>query len=784
MFHPTVIAAALDRYYADPTLAPLLAQLDLPLHDDYPVAWCHQMKEELDGLVNEDGTIRPPSYEQQQFIVHEQLRSKVDYAYAAQRYHFISAEGVGLKPLYPLWESQQVMLDLLARIELQRHEDSWGALLLAVLKARQLGLSTFTQSIMAHKATTQGHLRMLVASDVEDSSKHLYAMFETILDDLPYWLKPPVRNKAVGERRVFDTGTVYWAAWGKSSRGGLKEKGGKKGNLGRGKTISQFHISEYSTWEYPEQLRDGFFPAVPLKISTFGVVESTAKGRGDEWHTLCLGAMDHSNDFELCFIPWYAEPTKYSRPAPAAWSPDSTTLAHAKRCELEGPKYLNKPVSLTRDQLFWWEKKRQDFERAGALYQFLEEYPAEPAEAFQFSGRSCFPIHVVERIRAAAKPPLVVCELRPQTPAARLVDDERQRQLAAASGLAFTPRASLDAPDPAQPLSPGRPIVPILLPDGYGFRALRTEELRRRVAEHGQKGLLDLLQIFEAPRKRGPRRYILAADVAEGVGLDRSVCDVIRCPTVMEPAEQVAQFITDSRDPASFAYVMDALGRWYTDEDGVEAMAAPETNVGPGGVTLNTLQLHLGYGHLYIWEYLDAADPAKRYTRKAGWWTNTRTRPALLGKLYGALTTIDPITNQPDFIIHSEWTLTDLQNFVSLETGRLEDGEAMRGFYDDCVMSAGIGIYVAWQKAGGERTPIEELRRARAAEQALLKSHAEQKQRDWRNSPCPAEYVGQYLRPEDDPGDPDVTTRFEGDRYPEADPFLDNSQWFRYSHGR
>lgn len=775
MFHPTVIAATLDGFYRDPELAPQLASLPDRLHDDYPVEWCHQMREAIDGIKDEDtgALTRTLTEEEAQFIVHEIFRCKADYSYAAQRYHFISAEGVGLKPLYPLWESQAIALETIGRVEHLRHQDRWGAVLLAFLKARQLGLSTLTQSILAHKVTTQGHLRGMVASDVEDSSKHLYGMFETILDNLPWWLKPAVKYKAIGERRVFDTGTVYWAAWGKSSRGGLKEKGGQKGNLGRGKTVSQFHISEYSTWEYPQQLRDGFFPAVPLKISTFGVVESTAKGRNDEWHRLCLGAMSHDSDFTLCFIPWYAEISKYARPAPPAWVPDDTTLAHAKRCEQEGPKYLFRPVTLTREQLYWWEVKRKSFEASGALYQFLEEYPAEPNEAFQYSGRSPFPIHVIERIRNAARPPIAVCELRPQTPAARLVDDARQKIRAEETGKAFTPLAELDVPDK-------KPFVPIILPDGYGFRAIGTRELHDRTRNLGDKALLDLLQVWEAPRTRGPRRYIMSVDVSDGVGLDRSVVDILRIATLFEPAEQVAQFITDSRDAASVAYCCDALGRWYTDEDGVEAKAAIEVNIGPGGVTQNMLQLHLGYTNFFIWEYVDAADPGRRRTTRIGWVTNTRTRPILLGKLYSALTALDPVTNQPDLIVHSEWTLTDLQDFQS-ETGRLEDGEAAPGKFDDCVMGLGIGSQVAWLEAGGERVPIDERRRVRTAEAELHKAREDQQARDWRNSAVPADYSSKYVRPEDDPGDCDVTTRLEGDAH-ERDPFLDNGQWFGYSH--
>ena len=45
----------------------------------------------------------------------------------------------------------------------------------------------------------------------------------------------------------------------------------------------------------------------------------------------------------------------------------------------------------------------------------------------------------------------------------------------------------------------------------------------------------------------------------------------------------------------------DAIGRYYADADQVEAMAAIETN-NHGLATQDTLQLHLGYGHFYVWD--------------------------------------------------------------------------------------------------------------------------------------------------------------------------------------
>ncbi len=156
------------------------------------------------------------------------------------------------------------------------------------------------------------------------------------------------------------------------------------------------------------------------------------------------------------------------------------------------------------------------------------------------------------------------------------------------------------------------PPDPLTLPKGYGFRPLRPGELTQRGS------LLSLLSIWEAPRRRGPRRYIIGVDVADGLGQDRSVVEVIRAGTLHEPAEQVAEYVADDISPMQLAYVIQAVGEYYRDEDNVEAKVAIERN-NHGLSTQDTLHLHLGYGHFYIWEYFDARDPSKRYaTTSAG----------------------------------------------------------------------------------------------------------------------------------------------------------------------
>jgi hypothetical protein len=244
-----------------------------------------------------------------------------------------------------------------------------------------------------------------------------------------------------------------------------------------------------------------------------------------------------------------------------------------------------------------------------------------------------------------------------------------------------------------------------------------------------------VLAIWEYPRARGKRRYVMSVDVGEGLGGDYTVIDVLRVGTIEEPAEQVAQWASNTHSTQEVAFVCDAIGRLYPDEDGIEALAAIEIN-NHGLAVQDTLQLHLGYSHFYVWEYADAGDPAKRFSSKIGWVTSSRTRPMLIAGYYSAITTFDPITGQPDVVLNSPLTRGELRHFIT--AGTIGEAEAARGQHDDGVMASAIGRYVAWRLAGGEEEPIDEKRRRRAAQQAQRDRAVVTAQRDWRNSAATA----------------------------------------------
>jgi hypothetical protein len=218
--------------------------------------------------------------------------------------------------------------------------------------------------------------------------------------------------------------------------------------------------------------------------------------------------------------------------------------------------------------------------------------------------------------------------------------------------------------------------------------------------------------------------------VGDGLGQDYSVVSVIREPTIEEPAEEVAQFVSNTVRPSQLAFIVDAIGHFYCDEDGIEACAAVELN--NHGITVqDLLQLHLNYSHFYVWEVVDAADASARFTKRIGWQTTTRTRPILLEKFHDAVTTQDPISGVADLRLNSPITRQELGFFVT--EGLLGEAEHARGQHDDCIFASGIGYYVAYRLSGGEAEPLAERRRRRSQAAALREDLGGQKP-DYRNS--------------------------------------------------
>jgi hypothetical protein len=252
-----------------------------------------------------------------------------------------------------------------------------------ILKARQMGFSTLTESILFKETVTKFNRRTGIITHLASATTNLFNMSKLMLDNLPDEIKPSVKRSNAQEL-IFDNdeGT------------GLKSKikcmtAGTSG-VGRSDTFDNLHLSELAFWEGDVTATlTGLFQAVPNLPDTMIIIESTANGF-EKFKELWEQAVNGESDFIPLFVAWFELP-EYSMPY----------SGFALTKEEEELKSL---YNLTNDQLEWrrWcirNNCQNDIE------QFKQEYPSCPEEAFISTGKCLFDKEaIINRLRYVPKP--------------------------------------------------------------------------------------------------------------------------------------------------------------------------------------------------------------------------------------------------------------------------------------------------------------------------------------------------------------------------------------------
>ena len=272
-----------------------------------------------------------------------------------------------------------------------------------VLKARQIGFSTFISGVFFVIGMFTPNMKIGIVADIEKHAKDIFAKYQYFYDHLddnnpnyeiikkyerenkgklhPLSYKPKLKyNK--GQQMLH---TLY----GNS----IIEVLVAGENSGRGSTYHLLHLTECAYFVNLEVTLDGLLETVSSSnLNSIIFLETTANGFNEyknQWDEDMMG----QSSFKAFFCPWYVNPDYRNREYEEYYQ------EHGVEKELpliEEWLYEKQKIhNLTNSQVMWYWKKYNDKHRKKAIV--LQEYPFTPIDAFLTSGNCIFGAEIVAK---------------------------------------------------------------------------------------------------------------------------------------------------------------------------------------------------------------------------------------------------------------------------------------------------------------------------------------------------------------------------------------------------
>lgn len=305
------------------------------------------------------------------------------------------------------------------------------------LKARQVGWSTFVQSVMFETILRGQNRRGLIVADTKDRSEMLLRIATTARTRMPLGENPDdtwdfkMNSKA-----------KYAMKWSHPINGAIDITSSEVDRPGMGGTRTVVHLSESAHFVEPELKYPSILASLPAEVGTYGFDESTANGDSglfrDNWMS---GYAERDVPLRarkfrwvsLFFAWWENEHYFYSRTYGGGQEPSAEQVAEIQASLDDEEKWLltqrywvrgrpgmeweevacaddrtGEPTTKWRlkgvgwrhvgyDQLAWRRMKIADPEIHGDLNLFNQEYPSRYDVAFLSTGNRVFSPDVLSK---------------------------------------------------------------------------------------------------------------------------------------------------------------------------------------------------------------------------------------------------------------------------------------------------------------------------------------------------------------------------------------------------
>lgn len=286
---------------------------------------------------------------------------------------------------------------VLALIESQRSQGK--PIRIIMLKARQWGGSTLIQMIMAWiQCVHHRNWNSLICAHVKDTAAAIRGMYTKMLASYPedMWTEEEKPCFKPFERSV-NTRIIH----GRDCK--VTVGSSESQDAVRGLDCVMAHLSEVAFWtsgisNTPEGLIRAVCGSIARIPDSLIVLESTANGVGNFFHSEWLRAERGESDKMPVFVPWY-EIEIYKAPVP-----DVSKLLES----LDDYERGLLKLGCSPEQIQWYREKLSEYPSRELM---AAEYPTTPAEAFTNTGRGVFAIEKIEALRCGCREPVAIGEL-------------------------------------------------------------------------------------------------------------------------------------------------------------------------------------------------------------------------------------------------------------------------------------------------------------------------------------------------------------------------------------
>jgi hypothetical protein len=605
----------------------------------------------------------------------QRILCAIDFWYWVERCAWIKStdnETVRMK----LWTSQEIFLNIVAEME-----DQEIAIFLIILKARQLGISRIITLILLHRVVFDSNINAYLASSTDKKTLKLFKLISFVLVRMPYWMQPGSSQPGklgkvdqAGKLLEFFNGSAITMEHGQQTTG-----------MARGDSPNVAHLSELAEFTDMNSIVDSaLLRGMHPSPRSFLALEGTAEGINNAWHEHWEAAKEEwpqgRGRLRPLFLPWfvgglYPKPVDLiGRPVPLDYSesmaPWAKNHAEAARAYVLQTDYLVRHLGsnwhMPLEQIWYYECERGDAIRKNSLNKFLQEMPANDAEAFQSSNITVFDVDTIDFYRT----------------------NTRTQPLWGVFGL----RGPVEfVPSRMQPqdilINSDLPPISITADAGGGIKIpFELVPLKFRGWDYesdSKKGSIDKLYVWEPPIEGF--EYGFGCDTGDGIDKDSTCIEGLRKHSLEGPTKQVCEFASGHVSALDVWPFLLALGTWYSVKDRHGSMKQPRMAIecrGKGDVVQNILRL-MNWTNFHSWndKQVDNRRIELSKFNKIGVFTNFWFRAAMIEMIVKSL-------RDGEIEICSPFFVKEMQ---SLEGDEMEQQlRAGYGGKDDRIMALGF----------------------------------------------------------------------------------------------